>query len=97
MISEATILTALGAAGTTLTGAIVALWQVVNKQANEFKKRADDCEEKHETTSKKLLHVTSEVGELRGRIHMAEKVNVQLSGLSDMVETMVEKKMHEED
>ena len=57
--------------GTALVGAIAILWRVVIKRAN-------DCERKHEKTSGDLLIVTKEVGELKGKISIAESLSPKL-------------------
>jgi len=57
--------------GTALVGAITILWRVVIKRAN-------DCERKHEKTSNDLLIVTKEVGELKGKISIAESLSPKL-------------------
>lgn len=57
--------------GTALVGAIGILWRVVIKRAN-------DCERKHEKTSADLLIVTKEVGELKGKISIAESLSPKL-------------------
>jgi len=57
--------------GTALVGAITILWRVVIKRAN-------DCERKHEKTSSDLLAVTKEVGELKGKISIAESLSPKL-------------------
>jgi|DEB0MinimDraft_6_1074348.scaffolds.fasta_scaffold08796_6 hypothetical protein len=61
----------LYALGTALVGAITILWRVVIKRAN-------DCERKHEKTSGDLLIVTKEVGELKGKISIAENLSPKL-------------------
>ena len=60
--------------GTALVGAIGILWRVVIKRAN-------DCERKHEKTSSDLLAVTKEVGELKGKISIAESLSPKLDDI----------------
>lgn len=60
--------------GTALVGAIGILWRVVIKRAN-------DCERKHEKTSSDLLNVTKEVGELKGKISIAESLSPKLDDI----------------
>lgn len=57
--------------GTGLVAAVATLWRIVIKRAN-------DCERKHESTQSKLLEVTGEVGELKGRISIAEQIGPKL-------------------
>ena len=76
------MITLFSAIGTALTGAIVALWKIVMTRAN-------DCERKHEETQEKLLTVTKEVGELKGRIHVSEHLNVKIQDLSSLVEAVI--------
>ena len=59
------------AIGTGLVAAVATLWRIVIKRAN-------DCERKHESTQKDLLRVTGEVGELKGRISIAEQIGPKL-------------------
>ena len=59
------------AIGTGLVAAVATLWRIVIKRAN-------DCERKHENTQKDLLRVTGEVGELKGRISIAEQIGPKL-------------------
>lgn len=99
-MEESTILTILAAIGTAVSGAIFTLWQTLGKQAKElssqrteFKDRADKCEAKHELTQTQLLEVTREVGELKGKVNVAEAVNVKLDGLEGLVENIVSHKL----
>lgn len=55
--------TALAAIG----AGFAAIWKFVVK-------RADECERKHEATTAELMSVKEEVGELKGRIHIAENI-----------------------
>jgi hypothetical protein len=63
---------------TALVGAVTVLWRIVIKRAN-------DCEAKHEKTSGELLQVTKEVGELKGRIHLAEKIVPKLDSIHEKI------------
>lgn len=73
-----TFLTITGAVGAAGASAIIALWKVV---INAHK----DCERKHENTQSELLNVTREVGELKGKVHIAKEIGDKLDELKDAV------------
>lgn len=69
----------VGAALTTLTGAIAVLWKMwnvsVSERIAELKTdvenqtlKLDKCEEDHDATRKQFIEVNREVGELSGRL-----------------------------
>jgi len=62
------------AAGTALIGAIATLWRIVIKRAN-------DCEQKHEKTTGELMNMKEEVGELKGRVQIAEQIVPKLNAI----------------
>lgn len=66
--------------GAALVGAIGTLWRIVIKRAN-------DCEAKHEKTQGELLVVTKEVGELKGRVQIAEQIGPKLEAIHRAVRT----------
>lgn len=70
--------------GSGLVGAIAILWRVVIKRAN-------DCERKHEKTSSDLLMVTKEVGELKGKISIAESLSPKLDKIHDEIRNHITK------
>jgi hypothetical protein len=70
--------------GTALVGAIGILWRVVIKRAN-------DCERKHEKTSGDLLIVTKEVGELKGKISIAESLSPKLDQIHQEIRDHLKK------
>ena len=70
--------------GTALVGAIAILWRVVIKRAN-------DCERKHEKTSGDLLIVTKEVGELKGKISIAESLSPKLDEIHQEIRDHLKK------
>jgi len=70
--------------GTALVGAITILWRVVIKRAN-------DCERKHEKTSSDLLAVTKEVGELKGKISIAENLSPKLDQIHSEIRDHIKK------
>ena len=74
----------LYALGTGLVGAITILWRVVIKRAN-------DCESKHEKTSGDLLIVTKEVGELKGKISIAENLSPKLEQIHQEIRDHLKK------
>jgi hypothetical protein len=66
------------AIGAALVTAIGVLWRIVIKRAN-------DCEQKHEKTQGELLVVTKEVGELKGRVHIAEQIGPKLDEIRNAI------------
>lgn len=70
--------------GGLLIVAVGALWKdlVASKKKNE--ERYLQCENKHNKTQEELLHVTKEVGELKGSTDLARKVITRLDGLSEI-------------
>lgn len=62
------------AIGASLVGAVATLWRIVIKRATE-------CERKHESTQNQLLGVTEELGELKGRVSIAEQIGPKLDAI----------------
>lgn len=69
------------AAFVALSGVVVALWR-------KFSKRADDCEKRHEKTTSDLKAVKEEVGELKGRVQIAEKISPKLDDIHMAIEQL---------
>jgi hypothetical protein len=68
------------AIGAALVGAIGTLWRIVIRRAHE-------CEKKHEKTQGELLVVTKEVGELKGRVQIAEQIGPKLDSIQAAIES----------
>jgi len=79
------LLTVGGTICTTLVAAVGALW----KDHRDSKKRSEEnhlrCEEQHQSTRSELLTVTREVGELKGKVHIAQEIGTKLDELKDAV------------
>lgn len=81
-MSESTILTIGGTVCTALIGAIATLWKDHVRSKAKSEERYLQCEERHNKTQIELLHVTEEVGELKGSIHLAREIGPKLEALS---------------
>lgn len=75
---DPTLLTIGGAVCTTLVGAIGVLWKEHRTSKSLSEKRHQQCEDQHATTRGDLLQVTREVGELKGRVGLAEELQPTL-------------------
>lgn len=69
-MSDALFLSALG----TLAGVIGVLWKINLRNTDKMEKRAEKIEERDEQKNKLLFGLKEEVGELRGRVGLAEEV-----------------------
>jgi hypothetical protein len=69
------------AIGGCLIAAIVALWRMQVK-------RADECERKHELARKGLLDLTAKVGVLEGKDILASEIGPKLDNLVTTVEAL---------
>jgi Ni,Fe-hydrogenase maturation factor len=69
---------------TTLAGVIVALWKINQSNTSKIEGRADRIEKKHDLTMEEMVNVTREVGELKGRIDLAEKIHPRLDELESL-------------
>lgn len=85
MDNTSLLLTVGGAVCTTLVAAVGSLW----KDHRDSKKRSEEnhlrCEEQHHSTRAELLNVTREVGELKGKVHIAQEIGSKLDELKDAV------------
>jgi len=67
---------------TAVTGGVLValgiLWKMVITRAKE-------CEVKHEKAQTGLLNVTREVGELKGRVYIAEQLAPKLDELTEAI------------
>lgn len=68
----------MAAATTGLTGAVAALWK---RQVNQ----SDKLEKKHDQAINNIASLSREVGELKGRIHLAEKISPKIDELAEQV------------
>lgn len=85
-MSDALFLGALS----TLAGVIALLYKVNQGSNLKIEKRADTIEEKHDASMGKIIEVTREVGELRGKIHLAEKIHPKLDSIHQMAQDVLE-------
>ena len=84
-MSDQLFLSALG----VLAGVIGILWKINQKNTGKIEGRADRIEKKHDQTMKEMVHVTREVGELKGRIDLAEKIHPRLDDLQNLSEEVL--------
>lgn len=77
-MDSSSIVPIMAAATTGLTGAVAALWKHQVNQSNKIEKR-------HYEALDHINKLSSEVGELRGRIHIAEELNPKIDALAEQV------------
>ena len=73
----------------SLAGVIAFLYKQNQKNTNKIEGRADRIEKKHDLTIKEMVNVTREVGELKGRIDLAEKIHPRLDDLQNLSEEVL--------
>ncbi len=74
-----------------LVTAVAYLWRRIDKKSEETETRLNDkleeCEEKHQTATSKLIEISREVGELKGEMkgirELSGKVLSEIHGRSD--------------
>ena len=77
-MDSSSIVPIMAAATTGLTGAVAALWK---HQVNQ----SDKIEKRHYEALDHINKLSSEVGELRGRIHIAEELTPKIDALAEQV------------
>ena len=77
-MDSSSIVPIMAAATTGLTGAVAALWKHHIKQSDKIEKR-------HYEALDKITQLNSEVGELRGRVHVAEQITPKIDALAEQV------------
>jgi FtsZ-binding cell division protein ZapB len=77
-MDNSSIVPIMAAATTGLTGAVAALWKHQVKQS-------DKIEKKHDQAINNIADLSREVGELKGRIHLAEKISPKIDELAEQV------------
>lgn len=70
---EAWMLGVLASAIAALAGALAYVWRM-------FVSRWNDCEKGHAETNERLIKVSTEVGELRGKIEVLQHLNGVVGG-----------------
>ena len=75
-MDSSSIVPIMAAATTGLTGAVAALWKHQVKQS-------DKIEKKHDQAIGNIADLSREVGELKGRIHLAEKISPKIDELAE--------------
>ena len=78
------LLAALG----ILTTVIGVFWKIIHSNHRETKNRADVVETKLETTVTEFGNVKEELGELRGRVTIAEEITPTLREIKDGVDVI---------
>lgn len=58
----------IGAAGSVLATAITALWRRISTELDDCKKDRQDLWQASNTTSERIVKLSEEVGELRGKL-----------------------------
>ena len=95
---DPTTLGIISAVGTTLLGAIGALWKQSLTREKDDKKRYKTQQDDHKVQQSALLAVTKEVGELKGKVSMAETVHSKIDGIHpklDKIEDLMEETIKE--
>ena len=77
-MDSSSIVPIMAAATTGLTGAVAALWKHQVKQSEKIEK-------KHAQAINNIADLSREVGELKGRIHLAEKISPKIDELAEQV------------
>ena len=78
---DPTLLTIGGGICTALVGAVGVLWKEHRASKALSEERHQKCEDQHTETRGDLLNVTREVGELKGRVGVAEQLEPTLKGI----------------
>lgn len=68
------IISGIGAVVTALSGAVTVLWRNHVKDKERVEKKLDECESQHEESTQQLIGLSSEVGELRGKVGTLEEM-----------------------
>jgi len=84
------LISALGA----LSAVIALFWKIINSNHQETKARGDKLETKLEENNSLVIKLTDEMGDLRGRISIAEEISPKLDqiskGVSDLSSSVLE-------
>jgi len=80
------LLSALGA----LSGVIALFWKIIHANHHETKKRSDKMEGKLEENNNQIIVLTDEMGELRGRVSLAEEVTPKLETITQGIDRLSE-------
>lgn len=72
------LLSALAALSTV----IAIFWRIIQSNHRETKDRSDKLEIKLETNNSQLISLTDEMGELKGRVSLAEEVTPKLDSIA---------------
>ena len=83
-IQDGHLITAMG----ILAGVIAVLWKINVTNSKSIEKRADRLEEKHDENHIKLLEMSDQLGELRGRVTIAEEIFPHLNRLTESIEEL---------
>jgi len=73
---------------TVLAGVIGLFWKIIHSNHKETKERGDKLEGKLEVNNAQLISLTDEMGELKGRISLAEEVSPKLDTISDGINAL---------
>ena len=68
---------------TVLAGVIGLFWKIIHSNHRETKERGDKLEGKLEVNNAQLISLTDEMGELKGRVSLAEEVSPKLDTIAD--------------
>jgi uncharacterized membrane protein len=89
----------IGIAMTALTAVIGVLWRINVTNTTKIEKRADKIEMKYDENNDKLIEMSKEVGELKGRVTISEEIMPHLKHIKDAFESLadhVKIKIHKE-
>lgn len=73
------LLTAMG----TLSAVVALFWKIINAHHKETKEKGEKLESKLEENQSHLLHITEEMGKLKGRVSLAEEITPKLDAISE--------------
>tara|TARA_R100001463_G_scaffold10301_1_gene30216 strand:- start:2176 stop:2484 length:309 start_codon:yes stop_codon:yes gene_type:complete len=73
---------------TVLAGVIGLFWKIIHSNHRETKERGDKLEVKLETNNSQLISLTDEMGELKGRVSLAEEVSPKLDSLAKGIDDL---------
>ena len=78
------LLSALAALSTV----IALFWRIIHSNHRETKERGDKLEIKLENNNTQLITLTDEMGELRGRVTLAEEVSPKLDSIAKGIDDL---------
>ena len=75
---------------TALTTVIGILWRINVSNTSKIEKRADNIESKYDQNNNKLIDMSKEVGELKGRVTLSEEIIPHLKYIKEAFDTLAD-------